>query len=123
MAGIAAYEGGLATILEMKKVFKERRDLVYGLLKEIPGLKVNLPGGAFYFFPEVSSFFGKTTPAGELIKNAEDLSLYLLNTGHVATVSGDSFGDPNSIRISYAAANVKLIEAIKRIKEALVALK
>jgi aspartate aminotransferase len=96
MAGIAAYEGGLATILEMKKVFKERRDLVYGLLKEIPGLKVNLPGGAFYFFPEVSSFFGKTTSAGELIKNAEDLSLYLLNTGHVATVSGDSFGDPNS---------------------------
>ncbi len=123
MAGIAAYQGGLTTILEMKKVFKERRDLVYGLLKEIPGLKVNLPGGAFYFFPEVSSFFGKTTPAGELIKNAEELSLYLLNTGHVATVSGDSFGDPNSIRISYAAANMKLIEAMKRIKEALGALK
>ncbi|SDL69020.1 aspartate aminotransferase [Daejeonella rubra] len=122
-AGIAAYEGGLETINEMKTVFKERRDLVFGLLKEIPGLKVNLPGGAFYFFPEVSSFFGKTTPAGEVIKNAEDLSLYLLNTGHVATVSGDSFGDPNSIRISYAAANVKLIEAMKRIKDALGALK
>ena len=107
----------------MRTVFKERRDLVYGLLKDIPGLKVNLPGGAFYFFPEVSSFFGKTTPDGAIIKNAEDLSLYLLNTGHVATVSGDSFGDPNSIRLSYAAANEKLIEAMKRIKAALGALK
>ncbi len=122
-AGIAAYEGGLDTIKEMRKVFKERRDLVYGLLKDIPGLKVNLPGGAFYFFPDVSSFFGKTAPDGATIKNAEDLSLYLLNTGHVATVSGDSFGDPNSIRLSYAAANEKLIEAMKRIKEALGALK
>ena len=122
-AGIAAYEGGLATVNEMKTVFKERRDLVYGLLKDISGLKVNLPGGAFYFFPDVSSFFGKRSPSGEIIKNAEDLSLYLLNTGHVATVSGDSFGDPNSIRISYAAANEKLIEAMKRIKEALGALK
>ncbi len=118
-AGIAAYEGGLDTINEMKTVFRERRDLVYGLLKDIPGLKVNLPGGAFYFFPDVSSFFGKRSPDGETIKNAEDLSLYLLNTGHVATVSGDSFGDPNSIRISYAAANEKLIEAMKRIKTAL----
>ena len=122
-AGIAAYAGGLDTIHEMRTVFKERRDLVYGLLKDIPGLKVNLPGGAFYFFPEISSFFGKTTPDGALIKNAEDLSLYLLNTGHVATVSGDSFGDPNSIRLSYAAANEKLIEAMKRIKAALGALK
>ena len=122
-AGIAAYEGGLATVNEMKTVFRQRRDLVYGLLKEISGLKVNLPGGAFYFFPDVSSFFGKRSPSGEIIKNAEDLSLYLLNTGHVATVSGDSFGDPNSIRISYAAANEKLIEAMKRIKEALGALK
>jgi len=122
-AGIAAYEGGLESIHEMKAVFKERRDLVFGLLKEIPGLNVNLPAGAFYFFPEVSSFFGKKTPEGEVIKNAEDLSLYLLNTGHVATVSGDSFGDPNSFRISYAAANVKLVEAMKRIKNALGALK
>ncbi len=121
-AGIAAYEGGLDTIREMRTVFKRRRDLVYGLLKEIPGMKVNLPGGAFYFFPDVSSFFGKKTATGETIKNAEDLSLYLLNTGHVATVSGDSFGDPNSIRLSYAAADDKLIEAVKRIREALAAL-
>lgn len=122
-AGVAAYEGGLDTVKKMKTVFRERRDLVYGLLKDIPGLKVNLPGGAFYFFPDVSSFFGRKSPDGETIKNAEDLSLYLLNTGHVATVSGDSFGDPNSIRISYAAANEKLIEAMKRIRAALGGLK
>ena len=122
-AGVAAYEGGLDTVKEMKTVFLRRRDLVYGLLKEIDGLKVNLPGGAFYFFPDVSSFFGKTTEAGEVIKNGEELALYLLNTGHVATVSGDAFGDKNSIRLSYAAADEKLVEAVKRIKAALEALK
>ena len=122
-AGIAAYEGGLDTVKEMKAVFLRRRDLVYGLLKEIDGLKVNLPDGAFYFFPDVSSFFGKTTEAGEVIKNGDELALYLLNTGHVATVSGDAFGDENSIRLSYAAADVKLVEAVRRIKAALDALK
>ncbi|WP_207425512.1 pyridoxal phosphate-dependent aminotransferase [Pedobacter sp. SYSU D00535] len=122
MAGVAAYNGSLDSVKEMQKVFLKRRDLVYGLLKEIPGLKVNLPAGAFYFFPEVSSFFGKSVD-GEVIKNADDLSLYLLNKGHVATVSGDSFGDPNSIRLSYAAAEDKLIEACKRIKFALEQLK
>lgn len=122
-AGIAAYEGGLETVKEMKEVFLRRRDLVYDLLKDIEGLKVNLPGGAFYFFPDVSSFFGKTTTTGEVINNAEELALFLLNTGHVATVSGDSFGDAKSIRISYAAADVKLVEAMKRIKTALGTLK
>ena len=122
-AGIAAYEGGLETVKEMKTVFLRRRDLVYKLLKEIDGLKVNLPGGAFYFFPDVSSFFGKRTLTGEVIQNAEELALYLLNVGHVATVSGDSFGDEKSIRISYAAADDKLVEAVRRIKEALGALK
>ena len=122
-AGIAAYEGGLDTIKEMREVFLRRRDLVYGLLKEIDGLKVNLPGGAFYFFPDVSSFFGKKTPDGEVLANAQDVALYLLNTGHVAVVSGDGFGDPKSIRISYAAADEKLIEAVKRIKYALEQLK
>jgi len=121
-AGTAAYTGSLDSVKEMQKVFLKRRDLVYGLLKEIPGLKVNLPAGAFYFFPEVSSFFGKSFE-GEVIKNADDLSLYLLHKGHVATVSGDSFGDPNSIRLSYAAAEDKLIEAMKRIKSALAQLK
>ncbi|HXI00789.1 MAG TPA: pyridoxal phosphate-dependent aminotransferase [Sphingobacteriaceae bacterium] len=122
-AGISAYEGGLESVKEMKEVFLRRRDLVYGLLKDIPGLKVNLPAGAFYFFPDVSSFFDKKTEEGEMIKNADDLALYLLNKGHIALVSGDSFGDPKSIRISYAAADEKLIEAMKRIKTALGKLK
>ncbi|WP_187774862.1 pyridoxal phosphate-dependent aminotransferase [Pedobacter sp. BS3] len=122
-AAIAAYEGGLDTVHEMKEVFLRRRDLVYSLLKDIDGLKVNLPGGAFYFFPDVSSFFGKVSDDGEVIKDADDLALYLLNKGHVATVSGDAFGDPKSIRLSYAAADDKLVEAIKRIKSALAQLK
>lgn len=122
-AGIAAYEGGLDTIKEMREVFLRRRDLVYGLLKDIAGIKVNVPAGAFYFFPDVSSFYGKTTPDGEVIKDGEDLALYLLNTGHVAVVSGDAFGDAKSLRISYAAADEKLVEACRRIRFALEGLK
>lgn len=122
-AGAAAYEGSLDSVKEMQKVFLKRRDLVYNLLKEIPGLKVNVPAGAFYFFPDVRSFFGKTAPDGAVIANGDDLALYLLNTGHVAVVSGDSFGDVNGLRISYAAADDKLIEAISRIKFALGQLK
>jgi len=93
----------------MREQFRKRRDLVYGLLKEIPGVKVNLPGGAFYFFPNVTSFFGKSYN-GRKINDADELSLYLLEEGHVATVGGDSFGDPKSIRISYAAAKDKLVK-------------
>ena len=117
-AGVAAYEGGLDSVLAMRTQFKKRRDLVYGLLKEIDGIKVNLPDGAFYFFPNVTSFFGKNYN-GKTINDADELSIYLLEEAHVATVGGDSFGDKKSIRISYAAAEDKLIEAIKRIKEAL----
>jgi aspartate aminotransferase len=117
-AGVAASEGGLESVLKMREQFRKRRDLVYGLLKEIPGVKVNLPGGAFYFFPNVTSFFGKSYN-GRTINDADELSLYLLEEGHVATVGGDSFGDPKSIRISYAAAEDKLVEAVRRIKEAL----
>ena len=117
-AGIAACEGGLESVLKMKVAFLKRRDLVYGLLKAIPGIKTNLPSGAFYFFPDVSSYFGKSAN-GEKIKDALDLSLYLLNEAHVALVSGDAFGDPNSIRISYAASEEKLSEAMKRIAAAL----
>ncbi len=117
-AGVAASEGGLESVLKMREQFRKRRDLVYSLLKEIPGVKVNLPGGAFYFFPNVTSFFGKSYN-GRTVNDADELSLYLLEEGHVATVGGDSFGDPKSIRISYAAAEDKLIEAMKRIKEAL----
>jgi aspartate aminotransferase len=117
-AGIAACEGGLESVLKMKAAFLKRRDLVYGLLKTIPGIKTNLPSGAFYFFPDVSSYFGKSAN-GEKIQDALDLSLYLLNEAHVALVSGDAFGDPNSIRISYAASEEKLSEAMKRIAAAL----
>jgi len=117
-AGVAAYEGGLDSVLAMRTQFKKRRDLVYSLLKEIDGLKVNLPDGAFYFFPNVTSFFGKSYN-GKTISDADELSIYLLEEAHVATVGGDSFGDKKSIRISYAAAEDKLVEAVRRIKEAL----
>ena len=118
-AGIAAYEGGLESVLEMKKAFARRRDLVYKLLNEIPGVKTNLPDGAFYFFPEISAFFGKKDSQGQVIKNSADLALYLLNDAHVATVGGDSFGNNNYIRISYAASDENLVEALRRIKASL----
>jgi aspartate aminotransferase len=118
-AGIVAYEQGLDTVNEMKKAFARRRQLVYDLLKDIPGVKTNLPEGAFYFFPEISSFFGKKDENGNLINNSSDLALYLLNVGHVATVGGDSFGNDNYIRLSYAASDESLVEALRRIKEAL----
>jgi len=122
-AGIAAYEQGLATVLEMKKAFARRRQLVYDLLNDIPGVKTNLPDGAFYFFPEISSFFGKKDADGNVINDSADLALYLLNVGHVATVGGDSFGNNNYIRLSYAASDESLIEALRRIKVALGLLK
>ncbi len=121
-AGVAAYSGGLETVQEMRKVFEKRRALVYELLSGIEGLKVNLPAGAFYFFPDVHSYFGKKTPSGEIIGNADDLALYLLHEGHVAVVAGSSFGDPKSIRISYATSEDKLREAITRLKKAFAAL-
>jgi aspartate aminotransferase len=121
-AGTAAYDGGLESVLQMREQFQKRRDIVYKLLKDIDGLTVNLPEGAFYFFPNVTSFFGKSYN-GKAIKDSDDLSIFLLEEGHVATVGGDSFGDPKSIRISYAAAEDKLIEAVRRIKEALAKLK
>lgn len=118
-AGIIAYEGGLESVLQMKEAFARRRELVYNLLKEIPGVKTNLPEGAFYFFPDISSFFGKKDAEGNVIKDSADLALYLLNVGHVATVGGDSFGNNDYIRLSYAASDENLKEALRRIKEAL----
>ena len=97
--------------------------MVYNLLREIPGVKTNLPEGAFYFFPDISAFFGKKDPEGATIKDSADLALYLLNEAHVATVGGDSFGNNNYIRISYAASDDALTEALRRIKEALARLK
>src|SRR5690606_24366895 len=117
-AGLAAYEGGLDSVKKMNEAFLNRRNLVYNLIKDIDGLKVNLPDGAFYFFPDVSSFFGKSYN-GQVIADAGELAIYLLENAHVATVSGDAFGDENYIRISYAASEEVLEEALKRIKAAL----
>jgi aspartate aminotransferase len=119
MAAIEAYSSGLGSVIEMRKAFKRRRELVYDLLVDIPGINTNLPEGAFYFFPDISSFLGKKNEEGEVIKDSADLALYLLNKGHVATVGGDSFGNNNCIRLSYAAADDQLVEALTRIKAAL----
>ncbi|KGE16157.1 pyridoxal phosphate-dependent aminotransferase [Sphingobacterium deserti] len=118
-AGIVAYNDGLESVQAMKEAFVRRRQLVYDLLNDIPGVKTNLPEGAFYFFPEVSSFFGKKDSQGNVIKGSADLALYLLNEGHIATVGGDSFGNDNYIRLSYAASDENLKEALRRMKEAL----
>ena len=99
--------------------FKKRRDLIISLLNDIPTFKNNMPEGAFYVFPDVSYYFGKTL-RGKLIKNAVDFSFYLLEEALVATVDGEAFGNPDCIRISYAASQAEIIEAIKRIKAALV---
>ncbi len=105
-------------IAEMVKVFNRRRKLILELLSEIPGIKTNFPNGAFYVFPEVKSYFGKSVN-GSVIKDANDLCMYLIEEAHVAIVSGDAFGDPDCVRFSYAAADDQLIEAVKRIKSAL----
>jgi aspartate aminotransferase len=102
----------------MVDAFKKRRTLILNLLAEIPGIKSNEPEGAFYVFPDISYYFGKTLD-GMTISSASDFSLYLLEKANVATVTGEAFGDPNCIRISYAASEKDIIEAMKRIKEAL----
>ncbi|GLB50544.1 pyridoxal phosphate-dependent aminotransferase [Neptunitalea lumnitzerae] len=117
-ATIAALEAPVSEIKFMIDKFHERRDLVLGLLGEIEGFKLNVPEGAFYVFPNISHFFGKTLK-GKTIENASDFSLYLLEEANVATVTGEAFGNPDCIRISYAASEAELKEAIKRIKEAL----
>ena len=117
-AALAAYQNGLETVTAMKDEFRKRRDIVYALLKEVPGIQVNLPDGAFYFFPTVKDYFGKSVN-GNVISNAEDLCLYLLNEAHVSTVTGEAFGNEDCIRISYAAAEEQLVKAVSRIKEAL----
>ena len=99
-----------------------RRDLICRLCREIPGVQLSVPEGAFYIFPDVSSYFGKS--AGErTVKNAADLAMYLLEVAHVATVGGDSFGAPECIRLSYATSDENLTEAMRRITEALAKLK
>ena len=121
-AVIAAVEADPEVLTDMVKAFKNRRDLVLKMLNEIPGVKTNLPKGAFYVFPDISSFFGKST--GDVkINNATDLCMYLLEEALVAVVTGEAFGDNNCIRFSYATSEDILTEALNRIKAALAKLK
>ena len=117
-AAEAAYTGSQACVEEMRLAFERRRNLVVKLAGEIPGLKVNEPEGAFYLFPEVSAYFGKSYE-GRTIKDASDLAMYLLEVGHVATVAGDAFCAPGYIRLSYATSDENITEAMRRIAEAL----
>jgi aspartate aminotransferase len=122
-AAEAAYTGDQSCVAEMRKAFERRKNLVVKLAQEIDGFKVNVPDGAFYIFPECDSFFGKKAPNGEVIKDAADLAMYLLTEGHVACVGGGAFGAPNCIRMSYATSDENIVEAFKRIKDALAVLK
>ena len=114
-----AYTSSQDCVEEMRKAFERRRDLIVKLAKDIPGLEVNIPEGAFYLFPKCSSFYGKKTPDGKIIGNSTDLAMYLLEKGHVATVGGDAFGDPDCFRMSYATSDENIVEAMRRIKEVL----
>ena len=117
-AVITALQENPSKIQYMVDEFKERRNLILDLLNEINGFKCNKPEGAFYVFPDVSHYFGKTIE-GFTINNASDMSMFLLENTLVATVTGDAFGDPNCIRISYAASKEQLVEAVTRIKKKL----
>jgi aspartate aminotransferase len=121
-ASTAALTGDQSCVSEMNKAFKRRKELVVKLVREIPNVKVYDPDGAFYVFPKVDAYYGKTFN-GTPINNSTDLCLYLLEHAHIATVPGEAFGDPACIRISFATSDEKLVEAIKRMKDALIALK
>jgi len=121
-AATAALTGDQSCVGDMNNAFKRRKDLVVKLVREIPHLKVYDPDGAFYVFPQVNAYFGKSIN-GKKINNSNDLCLYLLEEAHIATVPGDAFGDDNCIRISFATSDEKLVEAMKRMKNALITLK
>lgn len=121
-ATVTALTSSLKATEDMAAIYRKRRDMVYGLLKEIPGVKANMPEGAFYFFPDVSAYFGKSD--GETtVKDADDFCMFILAKAHVALVTGSAFGEPNAIRLSYAASEAELKEALKRMKAALATLK
>lgn len=121
-AGAIALTSDLGPTEAMREAFRERRDIVLSLLEEIPGIKTNHPDGAFYIFPDISAFFGKSDGT-TTIHNADDFCDYIMNTVYVALVSGAAFGDPNCFRLSYAASEAQLREAVRRMKEALGKLK
>ncbi len=122
MAAVEALKGDQTCVSEMKKAFVRRRDFVVKELKNMPDLRISVPEGAFYVFPDVSAYFGKSD-GNNVIKSANDLSIYLLEQGHIATVPGEAFGDDHCIRISYANSDENLKEALQRMKRALNILK
>ena len=121
-AAEAAWRGPQTCVEEMRQAFLRRRDLLVGLLREIPGLEVDVPDGAFYLFPKCSSYFGKTDGT-RVIKTSTDLAMFLLERGHVAIVGGDAFGAPDYFRLSYATSEENIVEAAKRMAETLALLK
>lgn len=121
-AAVVAWNADQSCVEEMRKAFERRRDLIVKLAKEVPGLEVNVPQGAFYLFPKCSSYFGKSF-GDRKINTSSDLAMYLLEEGHVATVGGDAFGSPECFRMSYATSDENIVEAISRIKAALAKLK
>ena len=121
-AAEAAYTLDQSAVEEMRQAFERRRDLIVKLAKEVPGLEVNIPQGAFYLFPKCNSYFGKSN-GDKTINNSTDFAMYLLEEAHVATVGGDAFGDSDCFRMSYATSDENIKEAIRRIKEALSKLK
>lgn len=121
-AAEAAYTGSQQCVEDMRVAFERRKNLIVKLAKEIPGLEVNNPEGAFYLFPKCSSYFGKKY-GDRVINNSSDFAMYLLEVGHVATVGGDAFGSPECFRMSYATSDENIVEAMRRIKETLARLK
>ncbi len=117
-ASLAAYIGSQEDVEKMRQAFERRKELTFKLLSEIDGLETNNPEGAFYLFPKCSSYFGKSHK-GKTIADSADLAIYLLQEGHVACVAGNAFGAPDHLRLSYATSDENLVEAVKRIKEAL----
>ncbi len=122
-AAIAALTGTLQPTHSMVEKFRERRDKVMKLISSIPGIICNEPPGAFYVFPDVKSYFGTVTPAGETISNADDLCMYFLHTAHVSVVTGKAFGEPNCIRISFANSTENIEKGFEKIRKALAVLK
>ena len=118
MAALEAFSASQDCVEEMRKHFERRRDLIVSLASKIEGLQVNIPQGAFYLFPQCSSFFG-TRYGDKVIASSSDLALYLLEEAHVATVGGDAFGSPECLRLSYATSDENIVEAMARIEKAL----
>lgn len=122
IAAAAAFAGNQQCVEEMRQAFERRKNLIVSLAREIPGFEVNMPDGAFYIFPKISSYFGKTCE-GRTIKTSTDFAMFLLEVGHVASVGGDAFGSPDCIRLSYATSEDNIREALKRIRETVARLK